>query len=128
MKITWNTDVIAPCCPGEIVAGDGRTLLIQSDWDFPGVARVFGWSTRQVQRCVQCSQIADVLPDGHAYHCDSWAPECDHPHTDGTVDCPNCGVQAGDFIAAARAWLNEHDGVKANDPGYFDGETWRYRL
>lgn len=27
-----------------IVADDGRDILVQSDWDYPGVARTFGWS------------------------------------------------------------------------------------
>lgn len=25
-------------------AEDGRTILVQTDWDFPGVAETFGWS------------------------------------------------------------------------------------
>ena len=117
--ITWNTGVDAPCCPGEIVAEDGRSILIQTDWDFPGVANCFGWSTRLVQRCLQCDGIADIMPDGHALCCETWAPECDHDPTDGTVDCPDCGVTASEFIAAAGAWLQEHDGATADDPGYF---------
>lgn len=40
-----------------LVAEDGQELLIQTDWDFPGVATTFGW-----QPC----------------HCG---------RTDGTVDC-----------------------------------------
>jgi len=27
-----------------LAAEDGRTLLVQTDWDFPGVASGFGWS------------------------------------------------------------------------------------
>lgn len=27
-----------------IVAEDGRDLLVQTDWDFPGLASTFGWS------------------------------------------------------------------------------------
>jgi hypothetical protein len=116
MKITWDTDKQG--C-GRIGADDGRSAFVQSDWDCPGVAQSFGWSLRHVPRCHQCAQIADVMPDGHAYHCDTWAPECEHNHTDGTVTCPDCGVRAGDFIAAAGDWLREHDGAKAEDPGYF---------
>ena len=66
--ILWNTNVNAPCCPGEIVrvlpkgerverGDDGRfrrvepdTILIQTDWDFPGIAQSFGWSLREVQK------------------------------------------------------------------------------
>jgi hypothetical protein len=42
-----------------IEAEDGQTKLIQTDWDYPGVASSFGW--------VPC-----------------WCGE-----TDGTVDCPH---------------------------------------
>jgi hypothetical protein len=92
--IRWNTQVDAPGCPGEIVNDDGRTVLVQTDWDYPGVARTFGWSPREVQR--------------------EDRPPCDHRSTDGTVDCPACGVTAGEFIAAAREWLEEHDGATAD--------------
>jgi hypothetical protein len=27
-----------------LVAKDGRNILIQTDWDYPGVASTFGWS------------------------------------------------------------------------------------
>jgi hypothetical protein len=27
-----------------IVADDGRDILVQTDWDFPGLASTFGWS------------------------------------------------------------------------------------
>ena len=42
-----------------LVADDGEEILIQTDWDFPGIASTFGWSP--------C-------------HCGA---------TDGTVDCPH---------------------------------------
>jgi hypothetical protein len=42
-----------------LVADDGEDILIQTDWDFPGVASTFGW-----RPC----------------HCGT---------TDGTVDCPH---------------------------------------
>jgi hypothetical protein len=47
-----------------IVADDGRDILIQADWDFPGLASTFGW--------VAC-------------HCRA---------TDGTVPCPHRTVDA----------------------------------
>jgi hypothetical protein len=103
MRITWNTEVNAPCCPGEILADDGRTLLIQTDWDFPGVASSFGWN------------IADVTVYSGRFRL-----PCDHSETDGTVDCPRCGTRAGVFIEAARDWLTENDGATADDPGYFE--------
>ena len=101
MKITWNTEVNAPCCPGEIVNGDGRSVLVQTDWDFPSVAGSFGWSPNFVQVCDEPGRY------------------CDHDGTDGTVDC-SCGVTAGDFISAARGWLDDHDGATVEDPGYFE--------
>jgi hypothetical protein len=119
MKITWNTDVNVPCCPGEILADDGRSILIQSDWDYPGTAQAFGWTLQSVQRCLQCGGIAATAGDGKPYCCDTWAQECPHDHTDGTVDCPDCGVTNSDFIGAACDWLRDNGGAVADDPGYF---------
>ena len=104
MKITWDTDVNAPGCPGQIVADDGRSVLIQTDWDYPGTASSFGWV------------IGDVAED------DDISPRCDHPGTDGTVDCPRCGLAVDVFLTAAADWLQDHDGVTAEDPGYFTEE------
>jgi hypothetical protein len=62
MAIYWNTDVNAPCCPGEIVDDEtGKSILIQTDWDYPCVANTFGWSTTSVQRCPDCgSDLIDL--------------------------------------------------------------------
>ena len=106
--ITWNTEVNAPCCPGEIVNDDGRAVLVQTDWDYPGVAASFGWSIRSVRPTTR----ANV----------GMLPACDHAHTDGTVDCPDCGVTASQFISAAREYLDDNDGATADDPGYFTGD------
>jgi len=105
MLITWNTNVNAPCCPGEIVAADGRTLLADNDYDWPGVAESFGWSIRLVQQSGREHYPARV--------------DCDHAWSDGSIDCLECGVTSGEFIAAARDWLAEHNDVTADDPGYF---------
>jgi len=102
-KITWNTDVNAPCCPGEILAEDGRSILVQTDWDCPGTAQSFGWSLREVQ--TKANQENET--------------PCDHDATDGTVTCRDCGLTAGDFIEAALDWLNDNDGSQADDPGFF---------
>ena len=102
-KITWDTDCNAPCCPGQIVADDGRTILIQTDWDYPGVARTFGWNMGEVQPPL-CHE------DFH----------CDHNGTDGTVRCPGCNCTPGQFIAAACDFLMDNDGAQADDPGYFE--------
>jgi len=122
MKITWNTDVRAPGCPGEIVADDGRSVLIQTDWDYPSVASSFGWSLADVRSpCPEedFENPADVSAElceeyGQVHHL------CKHSHTDGTVDCPDCGVTASDFINAASEWLDDHDGEQVDDPGYFE--------
>jgi len=34
----------ADCGTFLLHAQDGRTILVQTDWDFPGVAESFGWS------------------------------------------------------------------------------------
>jgi hypothetical protein len=111
-RIRWSTEVNAPCCPGEIVAvgrprrdDSGRfepneRILIETDWDYPGVAQSFGWSLRSVQK-----------PGAH----------CDHDSTDGTVPCRECGLTQTDFISAAYDWLREHNAAEAEDPGYFGG-------
>lgn len=54
MKISLDLDDLGNYL---LVAEDGRTILVQSDWDYPGVAQSFGW--------IPC-------------HCRK---------TDGTVDC-----------------------------------------
>lgn len=101
-KITWNTDVDAPCI-GEIIASDGKTTrLVQSDWDYPGVASTFGWTIQNVQK-----------DDDPTYNF------CEHSGTDGTVDCKECGITASEFITSAGNWLSDNDGVTAEDPGYF---------
>jgi hypothetical protein len=58
---------------------ESDSVLIQTDWDYPGVANCMGW-----------------------------AP-C-HPETDGTIDCPECGVSASSMIMAASEHIREHAG------------------
>lgn len=130
MKIRWNTEVNAPCCPGEIVAEDGQTRLVQTDWDYPGVAGIFGWSKEWVQKCSRktCGHVHLFAPepndDGDIYSCTQCtnrkAKVCLHDGTDGTIPC-GCGVTPTDFIASARQWLEdeENNGAEAEDPGYF---------
>jgi hypothetical protein len=77
-------------------ASERDTVLVQTDYDFPGVASSFGWS---------------IAYDGGLC--------CEHDGTDGTVDCPECGRSAGAFIGAASEWLDYHDGAEVEDPGYF---------
>lgn len=126
-KMTWNTDVNAPCCPGEIIDDEtGRTLLIQTDWDYPGTASSFGWSLQAVQRCPACGSLdCEVNQETGVLYCQETdcrvieGHVCRHDGTDGTVDCPDCEVTASDFISAAYDWLRDNDGATADDPGYF---------
>ena len=119
MTITWNTDVNAPCCPGEIVNDDGRNILVQTDWDYPSVASSFGWSVNHAQKCQACGHVQPKR--GYVCEeCESGAAYCDHDSTDGTIDCPDCGLTAGDFITAAGEWLRDNGGLTADDPGYFE--------
>lgn len=119
--IYWNTDVNAPCCPGEIVAEDGRTVLVQTDYDYPGVASTFGWSTTDVQRdpAASAPRFPGDTFGGGVYDKATGEGWCRHDGTDGTVDCPDCGIKAGEFIASAGQFLYDNDGAEAEDPGYF---------
>lgn len=75
----------------------GRSLVfVQTDWDYPGLARHLGWDMRKLQ-CSK-SRRRDRGVEG----------KCDHDGTDGTVEC-ECGLTPGEFISAAYDWLSEHD-------------------
>jgi hypothetical protein len=88
---------------------DGREILVQTDYDYPGIAESFGWSVSSVE-------------EGKPH---SFSLPCEHRETDGTIECPACGEPASSFITAARDWLDEHEGATADDPGYFtEGEPW----
>jgi hypothetical protein len=63
-----------------------ESVLFQTDYDFPGLARNLGWSGKVGRE------------------------RCKHRGTDGTIDCPDCGRKAGAFIAAAAAWLDTQVG------------------
>ena len=76
-----------------------RTVYVQSDWDFPGLAGSFGWS-----------------PSGAGS--DDCTDEC--RFTDGTIDCPTCGTLAGRYIESASEFLDGCNSI-VDDPGYFDG-------
>ncbi len=103
----------APCCV-LIQNDDGRDLLIQTDYDFPGVASTFGWSTAHLRR-KPTIDIGQMLPDEIAK-----LNVCDGASfTDGTIDCPTCGKSALSFINEAREWMNANDGATERDPGYF---------
>ena len=81
-----------------IVNEDGQDLLVQTDWDRPGIASHFGWDKFNVQ--------------ASSY-------SCDHDYSDGTVDC-KCGVKVGDFISSATEFLDDNIGAETDDPGWFE--------
>jgi hypothetical protein len=76
------------------------TRLVQTDWDYPSLARDFG-------------HVPKPGPDG-----------CNHSGTDGTVDCPGCGKKVGEFISEAVEFLDDcaGSGKVVEDPGYFSEE------
>jgi hypothetical protein len=61
---------------------DGSTDLVQTDWDYPATARDLGWNGKIGRE------------------------KCGHERTDGTVDCPDCGRTASQFIQAAGEYLD----------------------
>lgn len=73
---------------------DDRTILVQTDWDFPGLARLFGWVA------------------------------CECGATDGTSSCRSCDRHPGQMISEAAQVLydvhNRDDQDQwVDDPGYF---------
>jgi hypothetical protein len=63
----------------------GQDHLVQTDWDRPAAARLFGWLPRKRKGC-------------------------HHRGTDGTVTCPDCGTTASEFIAEATDFLDRNLG------------------
>lgn len=61
-----------------------ETILFQTDFDFPGLARSLGWNGKIKKE------------------------KCSHSSTDGTVDCKNCNKKTTDFISAAQEWLDKN--------------------
>jgi len=142
------------------VPGDDRSVYVQTDYDYPGIATSFGWSIALVQQpqldddefmqqLGDCPHLRkdreprkkyrdeyyDAVEDYKARDKYGRAPLycalcledidpalCDHSRTDGTVNCPDCGLKAADFISAAYAWLVDNEGIEAEDPGYLSEE------
>ena len=94
MAYIYHDRSYTPC--SFLIVADGanphnatKFTLVQTDWDYPGIAQSMGWSLR------------DVQADGQS---------CRHDGTDGTVKCPDCGIDAVDFIAAASKYIYDHAG------------------
>lgn len=79
--------------------GGKEGLLVQCDYDYPATAESLGWNLRRVQVGPDReTRVLQRAPNrGHG---------CAHSGTDGTVDCPDCGVNASEFIGAAGAYLD----------------------
>ena len=110
----------APGCV--LLAGhNGKSALIQTDWDFPSVASSFGFSLRSVQKCDICGAITGDHHNVVVKYCRECEKNvghiCAHSGTDGTVDCA-CGVTASRFIFEARRFIDDNDGKVCENPGY----------
>ena len=60
------------------------SILIRTDWDYPGLARSIGWTMRKR------------------------GEHCPHRSTDGTVACTECRKPAGQFIQEAGEYLDRY--------------------
>lgn len=69
------------------------TILISSDWDYPGVASRLGWSPAEIWHISKCK----------------------HNSTDGSIDCKDCGTLAMNFINSAYEWIKDNEGDRFND-------------
>ncbi len=67
-----------------LVAEDGRDLLIQTDFDFPGVASTFGWSP------CSCGTTDGTVDCDHRSATEMIADACDflRAHAGDTTDDP----------------------------------------
>jgi hypothetical protein len=136
-KIQIDTDITSdrPCQIVDLVTR--RTVMPSTDFEYPSYAQTFGFDLHTVQRCPNCKKTVLVpnLDDGRTqpvyFHCENCMDAgstithacCTHDRTDGTVQCPACGLSAGAFISAASDFLSVHHGLTAEDPGYFTGDV-----
>lgn len=119
--------------------GGGQFALggrnIGADYGFPSVAQGLGWSLTRVQRDKDgyvvvlgrapkicslshaASSVAGRYVGGKCPACNAdFKPRaklknyCPHRGTDGSVDCPDCKIKAGDFISAATEYLEQRAG------------------
>jgi hypothetical protein len=75
---------------------------VRTDWEYPVAAEQVGWTIRRVQKRGRDTRFLSVARKGKH--------NCRHSHTDGTIDCPDCGVKAIAFIEAAGMYLRERAG------------------
>ena len=67
-----------------IVARSGRSILVQNDWDFPGLATTFGWTPcpcGTTDGTIDCEHrsVKEMIPEAHEFL---------RAHTSDTVDDP----------------------------------------
>jgi hypothetical protein len=65
-------------------ASDGRTVLIQTDWDFPGVASTFGWSPcccGRTDGTVNCSHrtVTEMISEAYEFLCEHIGDSVEDP-------------------------------------------------
>ncbi len=111
MQFRLNTrPADAPGCIKLELEDSDKSVLIQTDWEWPGLASALGWGC-------QCHPTL-----GKPCACEKLPCSCGT--SDGTVDCPTCKIRvvedgkvkllkctASRMIMYAREWLDEHDGV-----------------
>lgn len=67
-----------------LVADDGRDILVQTDWDYPGVASTFGWqacSCGLTDGTVDCAhrKAGEMIQEAAAYLDDHIGDQVDDP-------------------------------------------------
>jgi hypothetical protein len=74
---------------------------VQVDYDYPAAAQTAGWNLARVQ-------MRRIGGEAHslAMARRPRGVHCAHRSTDGTVGCPDCGIEASAFIGAARCYLD----------------------
>ena len=112
-------------------AENGKSILIQSDWEYPSFACLFGagasddgYESEEPSFTLKHVQKAPIegMKTNFGRPTLEREPEledCEHSCTDGTIDCRDCGVTVSEFITAAHTWLSNNEGAEAEDPGYF---------
>jgi len=75
---------------------EADTVLVQTDYDYPGVAQNMGWDKGKTKTC-------------------------DHSETDGTVDC-SCGKTVTQFISEGLLFIEEHEGEEFDGLDEYMGE------
>jgi hypothetical protein len=74
----------APCCV-KLEASDGRDVLFQTDWDWPAIATLFGWSpchnsTDGTVTCPECGKTASaMIEEARQWLDDHDGEDCEDP-------------------------------------------------